>query len=449
MQMAIKGAGFTPGEADQLRRAMAAWRRTGKISIFKEKFINGMLANPRGYEREFAERCFSQIEGFAEYGFPESHAASFALLVYASCWLKCHYPDVFVCALLNSQPMGFYAPSQLVRDSREHGVEIRPPDINLSLFDSLLENDGWKAADHVWPRHAAMKKVIRTDKAVRLGLRTVGGLAERDITRIVEQRDAGYTSVRDLWLRTGLPIASLEKLAGADAFASLQLNRREALWAVKGLVGTHGAETLPLFAASGLPAEPARTDAGNLPLMQPGEEVIHDYATLSLSLKGHPVEFLRPMLQARGTTRAANLGTVTPGHRIEVAGLVLVRQRPGTASGVIFATLEDETGVANIVVWPKLFEDDRIRKILLSSRMLAVRGELQSDGAVIHIIAHDMEDLTPHLLDLSHGRDIGNAIIARADEGRSGPQPGRERNQDVERARRQAYAALPGGRNFH
>ncbi|MHA6689175.1 error-prone DNA polymerase [Devosia sp. A449] len=455
MQMAIKGAGFTPGEADQLRRAMAAWRRTGKISIFKDKFINGMLNNPgRHYEREFAERCFSQIEGFAEYGFPESHAASFALLVYASCWLKCHYPDVFACALLNSQPMGFYAPSQLVRDASEHGVEIRPPDINLSTFDCMLEADGWETAEHVWPRHAEMKQHIKTTKALRLGLRSVEGLAEKDITALVETRgDAGYESIRDLWLRTGMPIASLEKLAKADAFASLKLNRREALWAVKGLIGTHGAETLPLFSAAGLPPALMTDEAGNLPLMQPGEEVIHDYATLSLSLKGHPVQFLRPLLQVRGTTRAVNLGTVTPGHRIEVAGLVLVRQRPGTASGVIFATLEDETGVANIVVWPSLFENDRIRKTLLSSRMLAVRGQLQREGLVIHIIAEDMEDLTPHLLDLSHGKDIGDVVVARADEGKSGPPDGasRDRNatREIDIARRRAYAALPGGRNFH
>ena len=453
MQMAIKGAGFTAGEADQLRRAMAAWKRNGRIGIFRDKFINGMMNNPRGYSREFAQRCFSQIEGFAEYGFPESHAASFALLVYASCWLKCHYPDVFACALLNSQPMGFYAPSQLVRDAAEHGVEIRPPDINCSTYDCLLEDSGWEVADHVWPRHAVMKNDIKTKKALRLGLRNVTGLGEKESNRIVEMRGDGYTSIRDFWLRTGIPIASIEKLARADAFASLKLNRREALWTIKGLVGTHGAETLPLFAASSLPMAPVQDEPGNLPLMGPGEEVIHDYATLSLSLKGHPVQFLRPMLQERGTTRASNLSTVTPGHRIEVAGLVLVRQRPGTASGVIFATLEDETGVANIVVWPHLFKNDRIRKVLLSSRMLAVRGQVQCEGLVIHIIAEDMEDLTPHLLDLAHGKDIGDVVVARADEGKSGPpeSSSRDRNavREIERARREAYAALPGGRNFH
>ncbi|ODT80014.1 MAG: hypothetical protein ABS76_17640 [Pelagibacterium sp. SCN 64-44] len=452
MQMAIKGAGFSPGEADQLRRAMAAWRRTGKIEIFKERFISGMMTNTRKhYSREFAERCFSQIEGFAEYGFPESHAASFALLVYASCWLKCHYPDVFLCALLNSQPMGFYAPSQLVRDASEHGVEIRPPDINRSDHDSLLEAGGWDIADHIWRRHEDMVGQIWTKKAVRLGLRQVEGLAQKDSERIVARRGEGYASIRDLWLRTGVSIASLEKLARADAFASLGLNRRDALWAVKGLVGTHGAETLPLFAGAGVPAGGPAEEPAELPLMQPGEEVIHDYASLSLSLKGHPVQFLRPMLQARGTTRAENLAAVASGLRIEVAGLVLVRQRPGTASGVIFATLEDETGIANVVIWPKVFATNR--KIILSSRMLAVRGQVQSERGVVHIIAEEMEDLTPYLLDLAHGKDIGDRIVARGDEGKSGggevESRSREAFREIELARRRAYAALPQGRNFH
>lgn len=452
MQMAIKGAGFTAGEADQLRRAMAAWRRTGKIVVFRDKFIEGMMNNPRRYSREFAERCFSQIEGFAEYGFPESHAASFALLVYASCWLKCHYPDVFACALLNSQPMGFYAPSQLVRDAIEHGVKVLPADINASDKDCSLEDAEHEIARHIWPRHAVMAAHIETTKALRLGLRMVEGLTQKDMEKIVAERGAGFASVRDLWLRTGVPIATLEKLARADAFSCFGLNRREALWAVKGLIGTHGADTLPLFQAGGL-VDTEKDALAGLPLMQPGEEVIHDYATLSLSLKGHPVQFLRPMLDARGTTRTCNLDKVDPDVRIEVAGLVLVRQRPGTASGVIFVTLEDETGVANLVVWPKLFEDDQMRKTLLSSRMLAVRGKVQREGLVIHVIAEDMVDLTPHLLDLSHGVDIGDSVVARADEGKSGPagSQSRDRNaiREIEMARRRAYAALPGGRNFH
>ena len=449
MQIAIVGAGFSPGKADQLRRAMAAWRRTGKIAQFGEDFIGGMLAN--GYTEEFAKGSFAQIQGFAEYGFPESHAASFALLVYASCWLKCHYPDVFACALLNSQPMGFYAPSQIVRDAVEHGVEVRSADVNLSDLDSLLEPDGHPVRKHIWPKHAEMAGDIHSTRAIRLGLGMVEGLAGNDINRIVARRGAGYTSVRDLWLRTGVPIASLEKLARADAFASLGLNRREALWAVKGLVGTHGAETLPLFAASGLPAAAPPEEPAGLPLISPGEEVIHDYSSLTLSLKGHPVQFLRPMLEARGTTRAANLGRVTPGHRIEVAGLVLVRQRPGTASGVIFATLEDETGVANVVIWPKVFEANR--KTVLASRMLAVRGQLQAEGLVIHIIAEELVDLTPQLLEISNGKDLGDAVLARADEGKAGPAGSQSRERlavrEEEMARRRAYQALPSGRNFH
>ena len=327
-------------------------------------------------------------------------------------------------------------------------------DINRSDLDSVLESSGeerW-ARHHRWAKHAEMQGDILSNRALRLGLRFVEGLAEKDANVILARRGPGYRSVRDLWLRTGVPIASLEKLARADAFASLGLNRREALWAVKGLIGTHGAETLPLFAARPQLQTPQEEPAG-LPLMAPGEEVIHDYSSLSLSLKGHPVQFLRPMLMARGTTRADNLVHVANDIVVEVAGLVLVRQRPGTASGVIFATLEDETGVANVVVWPKLFEDDRLRKILLTSRMLAVRGKVQSEQGVIHVIAQDMDDLTPHLLDLSQGKDFGDKVLARADEGKSGP-PGsqsrdRQKIREVEMARRRAYAAMPKGRNFH
>ncbi|QQR39164.1 error-prone DNA polymerase [Devosia rhizoryzae] len=452
MQMAIKGAGFTQGEADQLRRAMAAWRRNGKMDVFGQRFIDGMVGN--GYERDFADRCFAQIKGFAEYGFPESHAASFALLVYASCWFKCHYPDVFACALLNSQPMGFYGPSQIVRDVREHGIDVLAADINHSDLECVLEPGTGSVRERIWPRHRDMADDILSQKAIRLGLNFVEGLAENDINRLVARRPReGYRSVREVWTRSGIPIASLEKLARADAFASLGLNRREALWAVKGLIGTHGAETLPLFEAAGPAQDLVAEEPAGLPLMGPGEEVIHDYSTLTLSLKGHPVQFLRPMLMERGTTRSENLPSMPVDVRIEVAGLVLVRQRPGTASGVIFVTLEDETGVANIVVWPKLFADDRLRKILLSSRMLAVRGKVQSGHGVIHVIAEELEDLTPQLLDLSHGKDYGDRILARADEGKSGP-PGsnsRDRNaiREIEQARRRAYAALPGGRNFH
>ena len=448
MQIAIVGAGFSPGKADSLRRAMAAWRRTGRIAQFGEEFMAGMAAN--GYPPEFAKNCFAQIQGFAEYGFPESHAASFALLVYTSCWLKCHYPDVFACALLNSQPMGFYAPSQIIRDAIEHGVEVRAVDVNLSDLECVLEGDSRPARDHLWPQHAEMGDDIHSDRAIRLGFSQVTGLPEADVNIIVARRGAGYDSVRDLWLRSRVSIATLEKLARADAFASLGLNRREALWAVKGLVGTHGADTLPLFQSAGRPQTGPDSEAG-LPRMLPGEEVSHDYSTLSFSLKGHPVQFLRPLLEARRTIRADRLGQVRPGSRIEVAGLVLVRQRPGTASGVIFATLEDETGIANVVIWPKVFEANR--KTVLGARMLAVRGQLQREGLVIHIIAEQLTDLTPHLLEISNGHDIGETVLARADEAKSGPPGSQSRDRiairEQEMARRRAYAALPGGRNFH
>nr|WP_314256588.1 error-prone DNA polymerase [uncultured Devosia sp.] len=448
MQIAIEGAGFSPGKADSLRRAMAAWRRTGRIAQFGDEFLAGMAAN--GYPLEFAKNCFAQIQGFAEYGFPESHAASFALLVYASCWLKCHYPDVFACALLNSQPMGFYAPSQIIRDAIEHGVDVQAVRINSSQIEHvLIEPEVERAAgDHVWSQHEDMRDDIWSSRSILLGFSAVIGLSKHAQQQIVEQRGDGYDSVRDLWLRTQLPIASLEKLAHADAFADLGLNRREALWVVKGLIGTHGADTLPLFKSAGDVETEADIEA-DLPRMLMGEEVIHDYSTLSFSLKGHPLQFIRPVLEAKRIMRSDQLSEVRPGSRVEVAGLVLVRQRPGTAKGIIFATLEDEAGVANIVIWPPVFEKNR--KIVLGSRMLAVRGKLQREGLVIHIIAEQLTDMTSHLLDLAHGLDIGDRILARGDEGKSGPYPSRDRNAmlEIEKARRTAYAALPGGRNFH
>ncbi len=447
MQIAIVGAGFSPGKADQLRRAMAAWRRTGRIAEFGDEFITGMLAN--GHTPEFAKNSFAQIQGFAEYGFPESHAASFALLVYASCWLKCHYPDVFATALLNSQPMGFYAPSQIIRDAVEHGVEVLEVDVNLSWIEHALEDGtpGRTIAEHVWERHADMRGDIWSTKAIRLGLGSVIGLSQAAMERIIARRGAGYDSVRDLWLRTGLSPAVLEILAGADAFGSLGLSRRDALWAVKGLIGTHGAETLPLFAAGDRAEARAEADAA-LPPMLPGEEVVHDYRALSFSLKGHPVGFLRPELTRRGILASNGLMTATVGREVAVAGLVLVRQRPGTASGVIFVTLEDEVGIANIIIWPKVFE--AFRKVVLGSRMLAVKGLLQREGLVVHIIARDLIDLTPQLLAIAEGHDIGEAVIARADEGKTMPHDSRtrERNNQAELAARKAHQALPSGRNF-
>jgi len=445
MKIAIVAGGFTPGEADRLRRAMATFKRTGGVGIFRDKFINGMLE--RGYEKDFAERCFQQIEGFGSYGFPESHAASFALLVYVSCWIKCHYPDVFAAALLNSQPMGFYAPAQIIRDAQEHGVDVRAVDINFSDLENIMEHSNLTGA-YLAPRHAEMRDDIWGTMGVRLGFNMIQGLRTEHANIIIARRRSGYDSIRDVWLRTGLSPVVIEKLAEADAFQSLGLNRRDALWAAKGLIGEYGAEVLPLFKTSGEPMSAVEMESG-LPPMPPGEEVIHDYRTLSISLKAHPMTFLRDQMTKRGIVPADALRTLEPGRTVIVAGLVLVRQRPGTASGVIFATLEDETGVANIIVWPKTFEANR--RVVLGARVMGVRGKLQREGIVTHVIAQEFIDLTPQMMAIANGYDIGEAVVARADEGKSGPHGSRTRDRDQyrEMMERRALAALPSGRNFH
>ena len=401
MRLAIVAAKFSPSEADQLRRAMATFRRTGTIHLYRDKFIEGMVV--RGYPRDFAERCFSQIEGFGDYGFPESHAASFALLVYLSAWIKCRYPDVFAAALLNSQPMGFYAPAQLVRDAAEHGVEIRPVDINASHWDNGLEPGGQGT---VHPRFAARTGEIRAHHALRLGFRQIDGFREADAALIAGKRGAGYDSIRDLWLRTGLAPSVLERLALADVFRSLGLDRRDALWAVKGLRRAGDKDDLPLFRlAAEAPVEP---DA-HLPPLTPGQQVIEDYRYLNLSLKAHPVGFLRPKLAAMDVTPNGRLAGLRDGKRLTVAGLVLVRQRPGTASGVIFMTLEDETGIANIVVWPKVFE--QFRPIVMGGRLVTVTGRLQSAEGVIHVVAETIRDQGPLLAGL--GRRETQEVIPK------------------------------------
>ncbi len=390
MKIAIVGAGFTPSEADRLRRAMATFRRVGTISTFREKFIDGM--SKRGYDPEFAERCFRQIEGFGEYGFPESHAASFALLVYVSAWMKCHYPAVFAAALLNSQPMGFYAPAQIVRDAREHGVTTLPPDVNLSDWDATLEID----PD---PAHGM---------ALRIGLRQIRGLSQDDANHLVDARGNGYRDPVALWRRSGLKPSVLEALARADAFGSMGLNRRRALWAVKGL----GEAPLPLFAAAG-EAERGEEPEVTLPDMAIGEEVVEDYSWLRLSLKRHPLDLLRgEMAKAGGITAAEVLETPTE-RKVVVSGLVLVRQRPGSAKGVIFITIEDETGVANIIVWPKAFE--KFRRIVLTARLLRVTGRLQREGIVAHVIADKLEDLSGRLDALTEMDDF-KLTVSPADE---------------------------------
>jgi error-prone DNA polymerase len=422
MKIAIVAGGFTPGEADRLRRAMATFKRTGTIGTFKTKMIEGMVE--RKYPRDFAERCFSQIEGFGEYGFPESHAASFALLVYASAWLKCRYPDVFATALLNSQPMGFYAPAQIVRDVREHGVEVRPVDINHSDWDATLE-PGPTAAARLHALHRAMTDDIRTTHALRLGFRKIKGLSEQDAKLIVARRNKPYASVRDLWLRTGLSPRLIERLADADAFGSLGLTRRRALWAAKALgrVGDKD-DDLPLFRGERNPQshETIATQqvqqmqlpepSVELPPMTPGEEVVSDYRFLELSLRAHPASFLRADLVPRGIIENAKLRLEPSSARVTVSGLVTIRQQPGSANGVIFMTIEDETAIANIIVWPKTFE--RFRPIIMGARYVAVSGEVQQESGVIHVVAHKLDDLTPLLARLTEDAPPIEAL-ARAD----------------------------------
>lgn len=358
MKIAIVAAGFSPSEADQLRRSMATFKVNGKVSHFRDKLIEGMTAN--GYSREYAERVFRQLEGFGSYGFPESHAVSFALLVYVSSWLKCYYPDVFACALLNSQPMGFYQPAQIVSDARKHGVEVRSVDINASDWDNTLEEKSGKYC------------------ALRLGFRQVKGLHEEEMKRLVECRGDGYRSVQDL-REAGLTEAILERLADADAFRSMGFDRREALWKVS--AKDHQRDSMFI-------AEEVKNDFEEnvaLPRMTLSEHVVHDYHALSLSVKAHPLSFLRDALESLHVRPANQLKDIKHGAVVRVAGLVLVRQRPGTAKGVCFITIEDETGSANLVVFPDKF--DEYRKEIIQSRLLMVQGKLQKEGEVIHVMA--------------------------------------------------------------
>jgi error-prone DNA polymerase len=394
MKIAIVAGGFEPDEADQLRRAMATFKRTGTIGNYKQRMIEGMVA--KGYARDFAERCFKQIEGFGEYGFPESHAAAFALLVYASCWLKTFYPDVFCAAILNSQPMGFYRPAQLVRDASDHGVDIRAVDVNISDWDCTLEASPFDAS-RIAPRHAEMRGVIESRHAVRLGFRQIKGLSEERMEEFVRRRGDGYHSVRDVWLRSGLDMGEIGRLAEADAFRSLGLDRRAALWAVRALDAKSAAQRLPLFDRPDLRLADNEPKTA-LPAMPLGQHVIHDYEALGLSLKAHPVSFLRSRLDQAGITPNGRLLSVRDGRRVSVAGLVLVRQRPGNGNA-IFLTLEDEQAVANVIIWPRVF--DRFRPVVMGGRLIRVSGRLQSESGVIHIVADRIEDLTHWLGELS------------------------------------------------
>jgi error-prone DNA polymerase len=396
MRIAIVGAGFSPDDADRLRRAMATFRKTGIIHTLGDQFRQGMIAN--GYSEDFATRCFSQIEGFGEYGFPESHAASFALLVYISAWLKCHYPAAFACALLNSQPMGFYAPAQIVRDAREHGVEVRPPDVNFSEWDCTLEMP--EPGEMPEPR-----KMTEPGMALRLGLRQIKGMREEEAEWIVAARSNGYRHPVDLWRRAGLRPRALKTLARADAFGSMELGRREVLWEIAAI---RDEAPLPLFDHAGEPCN--GPDAPIiLPAMSLGEQVVQDYQTMRLTLRTHPVKLLRAHLKR--TVENGHLVGFKSGRRFSVAGLVLVRQRPGTAKGVVFLTLEDDTGVANIVVWQNVFE--RFRRIVMTARLMRVSGRLQREGIVTHLVAEKVEDMS-WLLDTLDGGSIQNLQSPRA-----------------------------------
>ena len=376
MRVAMEAAQFTPDEADALRRAMATFRRRGTLSLLKERMVGRMVA--RGYDPELAERCFRQIEGFGDYGFPESHAASFALLAYVSSWLKCHHPDAFACALLNAQPMGFYAPAQIVRDAREHGVTVRPVDVNASGWDNGLEDKDDGAGE-----------VRRAECcALRLGLRQVSGLHKEDAERIVDARAAPYPDIPTLHRRAGILVPAIETLAAADAFGSAGLDRRQALWQARALAK---APSLPLFEAAD-ECEGGPELAVALPPMAAGEQVVEDYRTLRLSLRAHPLSFLRERLAARSTLTAEAMAHAHNGEQAATAGLVLVRQRPGSARGVIFMTLEDETGVVNVVIWPNILE--RYRRAILGARLALVRGKVQRAGEIVHLVAARVEDLT-------------------------------------------------------
>lgn len=478
MKIAIVAAGFSPGEADRLRRAMATFRRVGTIHTFQKKMVEGMTA--RGYDPEFAARCFRQIEGFGEYGFPESHAASFALLVYASSWLKCHYPDVFCAAILNSQPMGFYAASQLVRDAREHGVEIRPVDVNCSDYDNRLEPRGDDRAEcrsRIHAKNREMERDIRTRHAVRLGLRQVKGIGEKEAEALITARGSGYESVRELWLRSGLPRGTVERLADADAFRSIGLDRRAALWQVKALdpPGAASEPTLFVHGPGGRKGDPVHEPATHLPVMPASEHVIQDYRYLSLSLKEHPVSFIRNRLAARGVAVSRDLENLRNGSMVSICGLVVIRQRPGSAKGVVFMTIEDETGIANVIVWPKVME--KYRPVVMGARFVIIRGQVQKADDVTHVVARSIENATPMLAALcedaqSPGSEpAGDSLdelggLANADEVKRPVMEVRVNGKvraalrtlladepalrhDYEQLARSAGRVLPKGRNFH
>jgi error-prone DNA polymerase len=416
MKIAIVAAGFTPAEADKLRRSMATFKLKGLVSKFGKKLIDGMLKN--GYTQEFAERVFKQLEGFGSYGFPESHAASFALLVYVSSWIKCYYPDVFAVALLNSWPMGFYHPAQIIIDARKHGVEVYPVDVNHSYWDNSLED------------------FVFSYRAIRLGFRLVKGLRESDIQILVTARRNKFTSIvaiRD----AGVSQSALERLADADAFNSMGLNRRQAMWEVAAL------DNRPIGMFIGTSVE--EEQEVELPGMLPPQHVFLDYAVLSLSTKGHPVSFVRDRLTSIGITLSKDLANLKNGMIVRVAGLVLVRQRPGTAGGVCFMTMEDEAGFINLVFFESLF--DKYRREILQSTLLTVEGKLQIEEGVIHVIARDCYDRTGDLREVYELDDAPKLqTLSRADEKHGEKYPSQNKRTQV---RKVVQGELfPAARNF-
>jgi error-prone DNA polymerase len=410
MKIAIDAARFTSAEANQLRKAMATFRSKGNIELLQEKMVGRMVG--RGYDREFAQRCFDQIKGFGEYGFPESHAASFAHLVYVSSWLRWKYPAAFACALLNSQPMGFYAPAQIVRDAKEHGVEVRAVDVNHSDWDCTLEGG-----------------------ALRLGLRQVDGLHREAADRVTARRP--YRTVEELRLRGRAPVHAIQRLAAADAFRSMGLDRRAALWDSRAL---KQAPDLPLFAYSEERDEGTEATSAQLPAMPLAEHVISDYQTVRLSLKAHPMHFLRAHYSQQRFVTAEQLKSLPDGKRLSIAGVVLIRQRPGTSKGVVFITIEDETGVANLVVWPDLFE--RQRRIVMGARLMAVHGMVQRDpdSEVIHVVAGRLEDHTGMLSHLSDD-SLLPSTLEKADHAGSWGRPKNRHPRNAE--------IIPKSRDFH
>lgn len=434
MRIAMVAARFSDAQVNELRKAMATFRRRGTIGLLQDQMVEAMVA--RGYERGFAERCFNQIKGFGEYGFPESHAASFAHLVYVSSWLKCHYPAAFACALINSQPMGFYAPAQIVRDAREHGVEIRPVDVNHSDWDCTLEaagadlsldgaaTFGERGRASLQPQDAG-----RNGPALRLGLRLIDGLGEEDGRKLAAVRGNGFGDLHDLRRRSGLRGGVLEKLAAADALRSLDLDRRQGLWEVKAFGPP---ERLPLFDWAETREEGEEVEVA-LPEMPLSEHVVNDYQTLRLSLKAHPMEFLRQRLELEGVMCCEALRAARDGAFVKVAGVVLVRQRPGSAKGVVFMTIEDETGVANAVVWSKMLE--RYRKVVMAARLILIEGQVQRHEDIIHVVSKRLFDRSDLLRHLSGEPEGLRVPIANADEVLR-PDPGSARGGDDPSKRR-------------